>query len=363
VTKSANDWVKLGESDLATFGRIRGPLRLWLLDSHGRRGLREGTIGAASAVMSLAWVHVFDGSALWVMLHMVIALIAEGVGSVVETRRSPAASGKPFLTPAHALALARGVVGAFALPRWHEHHGRIAAKQMAGARSLAKGSAAVPAHEGLKVSLVSALPKPLAAVLTILKWIVVSAISVLMLVLLGGWFWMLVKPMVLLFDRAQWWGLALFATINALHSWSVWRECKSTPASEPWQYRWFIDETPRLGQLGWWNHDKRLMLFAAWIIVLFMFILTGAASNDAPGLGVAYAARFEARLVPILTVLLAGSALLHLLLLAAPRHARRLVLMLDAFDPGTAAKAIKGPRRPSDQVRASSGASTKPPRG
>lgn len=349
MTQAAQHWVRLRSEDLEVFCRLRDPLRTWLLESHGRRGLREGTIGLASALSGLVGLHAFGWSPLLVMLHIVVALCAEGIGAVVETRRSPGASAKPFLSPAHALAFARGTVEAFARPLLHEHHGCVPADRMPHART-AQGAAA--RHSQRPASAASPAlrrEQPAHFAIKLFGWLLLAAAGLLSFVALGVWLWTYVTPLALLFDGSQWLGLTVFAILNALHGWSLWQASTASLPDEPWQHRWFIGETPSLGQLGWWNHDKRMGVFAAWILMIFMFILTGPAATDAPAMGAAYAARFEARLAPVLSVFLLGSALLHLLLLAAPWQARKWVGVIDAFDPNRAQSLHRRQRAPAAQ--------------
>ncbi len=332
MSKSRATPENLTRDHLAIFASVRVPLQQWLLETHGRRGLREGALGVLSAAVALVALLVYDFSPLLLLLHLLIALLADSVGAVIAARRAPMQPARPFFSPAHAVAFVSAVIQAFEKPLPGCLNRQISSNCAPYARRSVRAQSASPAHEAAQEAAVatSTAGRLAEKIVVVLICLVLAAMVILL------WIVPPVRAAVALFEPADWMALTLLLAINGAQIVTARRSAPSTLPNAPWHHAWFVDEILPLSQLIYWKHCKQLPLVSAFFIAVAVAAITGPISSGRAGDELAYGALYESLLRPTVIALFALSATLHLLLLAAPWHARRTVARLEAFDVETA---------------------------
>lgn len=295
---------EISTDDLANVRRVLEPLRHWLQRVHGQRALREGVLGMASVVIGLAGILMFDVSPLVALIHLILAMATDGFGARLAVHRSESNARQPFVSPLHALTFVEDVIAGFRAQPYGLGRPRIAAARVTEVPAATTGTRDTlpPARDGLIVfSLLMAMfAYPLA----------VASLSV--------------------FDRGDWLVLAALLVINTVQLWSIWRDSRGEKGEVPWDRDWSI-EPPTFGRLMFWKHYRLVSLFTSFLVMMLLGTMLLHAQSDS-GDRLEFATTLEARLRPLVVVLLTGSGALHLLLLAAPWQTRRILAAFDAFD-------------------------------
>jgi hypothetical protein len=311
----------LSTDDLAMLQRVREPLRAWLRDTHGRRGLRDGIFGVIGAVVALIALVWFDLSPLLALLHLLLALATAGIGARRAVHGRPDEAARPFASPLHALAFVEAI-SAIRRPR---PFGARSAGLPADCRPYAgvSDTDAMPAGTPAQ-SLAAHRPRlpPIRGILLLFF----GTMAIFMLPL--------AQAAAARFDRWDGYGLVALLAINAVLLGSAWRATHRTGRDPPWDRDWSI-EPPAFGRVMFWKHYRLLPLGTAFMLVLLLTPMGMHARSDAPDRS-DFVRTFEARLRPLAIVLFTGSGGLNLLLLAAPWQARRKIALLDAIDPDAA---------------------------
>lgn len=89
-----------------------------------------------------------------------------------------------------------------------------------------------------------------------------------------------------------------------------------------------------------WKHYRRVPLGSSFILLLLLGTIA-ADSHSHIRDRLAHARTLEARLEPLAILLFAFSAVLHVLRLAAPWHARGKIAAIDAFDIAAAERSVR----------------------
>jgi hypothetical protein len=302
----------LTTEDLAILARARDPLRAWLRDAHGRRGLRDGALGVASAAIGLVALLHLDMSPLVALLHLLLALGAAGFAARRAAHAADAA--QPFISPLHALACFEAVIAIHGPRPFGARRPRLPAEAQPHAWIVVPGALPAGTPGPLQAARRPRLP-PIRGVLLVFF----GTMAIFMLPL--------AQAAAALFDRWDWSGLAALLAINAALLWTAWGEARPCANDAPWDRDWAL-EAPAIGRLLFWKHYRMLPLGLALIVGLLLITMGMHARSDAPE-GAHFVRTLEARLRPVAIGLFAGSGMLNLLLLAAPWHARRKIGAID----------------------------------
>lgn len=319
---------ELSADDFALLQRIRAPLRAWLREAHGRRGLHDGVLGVGSAVVGLLALIHFDLSPLVALLHFLLALATAGFGARLAAPETGIESGRPFVSPLHALGFIEAVIATLGPRSFGAPAAKLPAdcQPAAGPQEVETPSAAAPARRGTR------LP-PIRGFLLMFF----GTMAVFMLPL--------AHAAAARFDRWDWLGLAVLLTLNAALLGSARRAARASLPDRPWDLDWAL-EAPTFGRLMFWKHYRLWPLCLAFLLLLLLMTMGMHARSDALD-DADFLRTLEGRLHALAIVLFSGAGALNLLLLAAPWQARRKIAAIDAIEIDEALR--QWPGRPAAQ--------------
>jgi hypothetical protein len=314
----------LSTEHLASLRSVLAPLRQWLEQGHGRRGLRDGALGLAGVMLGLVAMVRFELSPLIAMLHMILAMGIDGLGARLSARHAEARAPRPFASPLQALEFADAVIAAVRAPLGATLTPRIAARHEPFGDVMPAATAAAP--HARDAGRRPRLPP--------VRGFLIYAACVMALFATP-----LIQAAGTLFDRWDWIGLGALLAVNAVQLRSAWRDARVGPRDLPWDRDWSAAVLP-YAHLMFWQHYRLVTLFASFLVALLLGVMAAAALSHTGG-GTDFARTFEARLNAPVMLMFSASAVLHLMLLAAPWHARRRIAGLDAFDLAAAERQLQ----------------------